>query len=166
MIYSIVLYLIFILPFSLQIYKKVGKKWMLIKILNSIITFYVFVLLTGNVRRLIVGLSDHTFLLMKNVPLGINIVVSIFYSIVSFIAIIQVIKLAFKKETAIVFFSWLIPFLWLFTGIDKYYTYVEIYNQSPSSLYVILSNAFYALIWGCFFIFYRSKKTKAFFQSN
>jgi hypothetical protein len=164
MIYSILLYAVFILPISIWYYKKDGKKWLFIKIINSLITLYVFIAVAGNLRRLVLGFSDNSYLIMKDVPFGLNVSVSILYAILSIIAGVQTIRLAFRKENARSFFLWLLPFLWIFTGIDKYYAYISLYNEGPSLLYIILSNIAYTLLWICIFLFYNSKKLKLFFK--
>jgi hypothetical protein len=164
MIYSILLYVVFILPISFLYYKKDGKKWLLIKILNSLITLYVFITVAGSLKRLVLGFSDNSYLIMKDVPFGLNISVSVLNTILSIIAGVQTIRLAFRKENARSFFLWLLPFLWIFTGIDKYYAYISLYHDEPSLLYIILSNIAYTLLWMCIFLFYNSKKLKLFFQ--
>ncbi|NQU85666.1 MAG: hypothetical protein HQ541_07895 [Mariniphaga sp.] len=166
MIYSILLYLVLILPVSVYHYKKDGGKWLFIKSLNSLITLYVFVLLAGNVKRLLFGLTDGTYLIMKDVSLSLNIAISVIYGLVSFFTVVQIIRLALRKEIARVLFIRIIPLLWVLTGIDKYYAYITIYNEKPSLLYVILSNTLYALIWLVIFLFYNSKKIKAFFTAS
>jgi hypothetical protein len=166
MIYSILLYIVFILPISFLYYKKDGKKWLLIKILNSLITLYVFITVAGNLRRIVLGLSDNSYLVMKEVPFGLNVSVSVLYAILSIIAGVQIIRLAFRKENARSFFLWLLPFLWIFTSIDKYYAYISLYNTEPSLLYIILSNVGYTILWMCIFLFYNSKKLKLFFQAQ
>lgn len=164
MIYSILLYVVFILPVSIFYYKKDGKKWLFIKIINSLITFYVFISVAGNLKRLVLGLSDNSYLIMKDVSFNLNVLVSFLYAILSIIAGVQVIKLAFRKGSARNLFIWLIPFLWIFTSIDKYYAYISLYNETPSLLYVILSNMAYTFLWLSIFIIYNSKKLKLFFQ--
>jgi hypothetical protein len=103
---------------------------------------------------------------MKDVSFGVNLTVSFIYSLVSFAAVVQAIRLAFRIEKAIVQFTILIPFLWIFTGIDKYYSYIDFYNQTPSFLFMLIINIMYAIIWGFFFMFYKNKKTRAFFSAT
>ncbi|MCF8229274.1 MAG: hypothetical protein K9J24_10030 [Bacteroidales bacterium] len=163
MIYRIILYLIFVLPISIIFYKKDGKKWILIKLLNSIITLYLFLLLSGNLQRFIVGLNNDSYLILKDVPYPINVAISFIYGIVSFFTIIQAIRLAFRREKARKLIFWLIPILWILTGIDKYYVSINNTNNYPSLSNIIIVNSIYALVWGGIFIFYKLKNTKQFF---
>jgi hypothetical protein len=103
-------------------------------------------------------------MVMKDVPTWLNIIYSVILGLLSVFTVVQVIKLAIRKGSARIIFLWIIPLLWLFTGIEKYYAYITIYSEVPSKLYVIISNTLYALIWGCMFIFYKSRKTKDFFS--
>jgi hypothetical protein len=166
MIYSIALYLVFILPISIIKYKIDGKNWLIIKILNSLITLYVFALVAGNLKRLIFGLSDSSYLIMKNVPLTLNITMSVFYTILSFVVGVQVIKLSFRQTKARIFFIWLIPFLWIFTGIEKYYVYMALYNEIPSMEYNIFTYTIHTLVWLCILLFYNSNRFKMFISAS
>jgi len=163
MIYQIVLYFVLVLPLSINNYKKDGKKWLTTKIINSLITFYFFLLFAGNAHRLIFGLTDDTFLIMKDVPMELNIVFSIFYGVVSFFAGIQTIRLALRNEKARVYMIWMIPLFWILTGVDKYYMYIALNNIRPSIKYLIFSNVIYTFLWGSIFLFYSRKRTKEFF---
>jgi hypothetical protein len=165
MIYSIILYLILILPISINSYKIDGSKWLLIKILNSLITLYVFVLLSGNLFRLIQGFSDDSYLLMKNVPFGVNLILTILYTLLSIIAGVQVIKLAFRKGSARVLFIKLIPFLWIFHCVQLYYGYVALYFETPPLYYLVFSGVLHVLLWLGILLLYNSKKFKDFFSS-
>jgi len=165
MIYSILIYAILILPISLYYYKKDGKKWLIIKIINSLITLYIFVLFAGNLRRLIIGFSDNSYLIMEGVPIALNISISVFYSILSIFAGVQAIKTAFRKESGRKLLILLIPLIWIFTSMDMYYSYVKLYNEYPSLSFVIFSNTIYALVWLGIFLMYNSKKVKLFFSN-
>jgi hypothetical protein len=165
MIYSILIYAIFILPISLYLYKKDGKKWLFFKIINSLITLYIFVLIAGNLKRLIIGLTDNSYLVMNEVPIGLNISISVLYSILSIFVGVQVIKTALRKECGRKLLVLLIPLLWIFTSIDKYYVYAKLYNENPSMSYAIFSNIIYALMWLGIFLIYNSKKVKLFFHA-
>jgi hypothetical protein len=166
MIYSILLYLIFILPFSLFNYKKDGNKFLFIKILNSLVTLYLFVLVSDNCRILFHAISDESFLLMKKVPFSLNLTISILYFILCFITGIQIIKLAVRKGNSRVTFLILVPFLFAFTGVQKYYVYCSIYNENPPLNYLIFSNFISALVWLGIIFLYNSKGFKLFFSSN
>lgn len=166
MIYQIVLYFVLILPLSINNYKKDGKKWLTIKIINSCITFYFFLLFAGNAHRLIYGLTDDTYLILKEVPFDFNATVSVFYGIASFFAGIQVIRLALRYEKARIHFNWIIPVFWILTGVDKYYIYFALNGSEPSLMYLIFSNTIYTLFWGSIFFFYNRKSTKEFFQTS
>jgi hypothetical protein len=100
---------------------------------------------------------------MNEVPVVLNISVSVLYSIISIFAGIQVIKTAFRKESGRKLLLMAIPLLWIFTSIDKYYAYIKIYNETPSPLYGLLSNILYLLLWLGIFLIYNSKKVKSFF---
>jgi hypothetical protein len=163
MYYSIALYLALILPISIRKYKKDGKKSVLVKILNSLITLYVSVALSGIAGRLMPWNTKDTFLILKDVPLWINIAYTIIYTAVSAFAIFHVVKLALRMNSGRLPFLKVVPLLWVMTGIEKYYTYISMFNDTPSALYMIWSNAIYAIIWGGIFVFYRNKKTKEFF---
>jgi len=102
---------------------------------------------------------------MKDVPYFINILISFIYGITSFFTIIQAIRLALRNEKSRKLIIWLVPFLWILTGIDKYYIYFGITNSHPSLSSVILTNSIYALVWGGVFLFYKLKKTKLFFSN-
>jgi hypothetical protein len=162
MIYSIVIYLIFVLPVSIKAYKRVGNKWLFIKIFNSLLTLYVFVLFGGNAKRLIFSLVDDEIYLMNDVSIWIKATYFVIYGAASIFAVIQVIKLAIRKESARGSFLRIIPLLWLLTCIDKYYAYIAIYDVVPSHLYLVFSNIIYGVVWGGIFIFYSNKKVKEF----
>ena len=166
MLYSVILYLIFVLPISFQAYKRDGNKLLFVKIFNSLITLYVFVLFGGNAKRLILSIKDGEIYLMNDVSLWIRVTYFIIYGVVSIFAVVQVIKLAIRKESARVPFLKIIPLLWLLTGIDKYYAYIAIYDAIPSRLYLLISNIMFGVIWGGVFIFYSNRKVKEFLHKT
>jgi hypothetical protein len=164
MIYSVFLYIIFVLPISIFYYKQDGRKFLVVKILNTFITFYIFILFSGNLKRLILSFSDSAYLIMRNVPLVLNYTLSFIYGVLSFITVIQAVRIAFRKESARIFFIRMIPILWVLTSIDYYYISMTIYKEVPSLLHEVLINIFYGLIWMGVFFIYRSKKFKLFFN--
>lgn len=166
MTYQIAIYILFILPISINYYKKDGKKWLFSKIINSIITLGFFIIFASNVNRLLFGITDGSYLVMKNVSTEINIVFSVFYGILSLFAGIQGIRLAFRMESARVYFLWLIPLFWILTAVDKFYVYLELINMEPDLLFFILVFAMYAFVWGALFLFYSKKSTKEFFKAS
>jgi hypothetical protein len=101
---------------------------------------------------------------MKNVPLGLNLTVTILYSLLSIIAGVQIIKLALRKGSARMLFIKLIPFLWLFNSIQLYYTYVALYNETPPKDYLVFSAILHALLWLAIFLLYNSKRFKEFLE--
>jgi hypothetical protein len=163
MIYSILLYGLFVLPVSIRYYKKDGTKNLFIKILNSLITLFVFVLYAGSVWRLIQGASNNIFLI-KNATLWFNIPLSFIYGIISFFVILLVIRLASRKESARRPFIKVIPLLWILKGFENYFAYLYISNETPGLAYIIFSNVLYGLIWGSIFLFYRNRNVKKFFS--
>jgi hypothetical protein len=164
MFYSLLLYLIFILPVSIYHYKKDNSKWLFIKILNSLITLYIFVLLSGNLFHLIQGFSDNSYLLMRNVPFELNLTITILYSLLSIIAGVQVIKLACRNGSGRVLFIKLIPLLWVFNSIQLYYVYIKLYNESPPTDYLVFSIVLHVVLWLGIFLLYASKRFKVFFE--
>ena len=164
MFYSLLLYLIFILPISIYHYKKDNGKWLFIKLLNSLITFYIFVLLSGNLFHLIKGLSDNSYLLMKNVPFELNLTITILYSLLSIIAGVQIIKLACRNGSSRVLFIRLIPVLWIFNSIQLYYVYITLYNEIPPTDYLVFSIVLHVVLWLGIFLLYASKRFKDFFE--
>ena len=164
MVYSLLLYAVFILPIAIGNYNKDGTRWLIIKALNIVFTLYVFVLLAGNARRLILGIIDRDYLILVNEALWLNIVFALGYGIISFYAIVQAIRLAIRKGAARKSFLLSIPFVWLFTGIDKYYAYISIYNETPTVFYVIINNVINGLIWGAILYFYSNTKVKNFYS--
>ena len=72
-----------------------------------------FLYFSGSFKSFIAGLSDAKMLIMKDVPLWINITYSIVYMIASFYSIIQVVKLAFRIKSARKQFLIVIPLLWV-----------------------------------------------------
>jgi hypothetical protein len=165
MIYSILLYGFFILPVSIKYYKKDGTKKLFIKILNSLITLFVFISFAGSMWRLINGASNNIFLI-KDASLWLNIPFSIFYGIMAFISIILVIRLASRNESARGPFLKVIPLLWLLKGFDNYYAYLYLANETPGYAYIIFSNVLYGLIWGSIFLFYSNRNVKEFFLTG
>ena len=164
MVYSLLLYAVFILPIAIGNYKKDGTRWLIIKVLNIVFTLYVFVLLAGNARRLILGITDRDYLILVNEVLWLNIVFALGYGIISFYAIVQAIRLAIRKGAARKSFLIVIPLVWLFTGIDKYYAYITMYNETPTVFYVVVNNVINGLIWGAMLIFYCNAKVKEFYN--
>lgn len=164
MIYSVLIYLILVLPLSIRSYKKDGKKYIFNKIFNSLITLYIFVLLSGNLWRLTISITNKDYLIMKDVPLSLNIAYSLVYALFSFFIIIQLVRLTLRKELARKSILLLIPFLWILLGIHKYYGYYNVYNKTPTLLHILVSNTISAVILGGIYLFYYSKKTKEFFN--
>ena len=166
MIYSIALYLLLIFPISLNRYKCDGRKWLFIKIMNFLITLYVFVLLSGNFKRFITGLSDNSYLILKDVPVSLNIAFSGMYTILSIIAGVQIIKLALRVKNGRIFFIWLIPLIWIFTGIDEFFAYKTIYHENPTLEYEIFINIIRTIFWLSIFLFYSSNRFKFFISAT
>jgi hypothetical protein len=102
---------------------------------------------------------------MKNVPYGVNLTITILYSLLSIFAGVQVIKLAFRKGSARGLFIKLIPFLWIFNGIQLYYVYIALYNETPPMDYLVFSTVSHAILWLCILLMYNSRKFKDFFTT-
>lgn len=164
MIYSILIYVVFILPIAISNYRKDGTKWLIVKVINIIFTLYIFALLAGNARRLFLGITDREYLILVNEAIWINVAFALGYVITSFYAIVQSIRLAIRNGAARKLFLIAIPFVWLFTGIDKYYAFISMYNETPTVFYVIINNIMNGLIWGAMLIFYSNSKVKAFYN--
>lgn len=162
MIYSLIIYLAFIFPISIKKYKIDGKDKLIFKIFNTLITLYVFVYLGGNVKQFFYAIKGNPLFFTETTPRWIYLGYFVIYGAVSFFTIVQMIRLAIRKEGARLQFLIVIPILWILTGIEKYYAYIIIYSETPSRLYAIVSNLWYAFIWGGFFLFYKSRRTKEF----
>jgi hypothetical protein len=102
---------------------------------------------------------------MKDVPITLNTIFSILYFVLLFISVIQSIKLALRNGSAIKFFCFLIPVLWFFSGIVKYYAYLSIYNEKPSIVFILINNLFNTFLWLGIYLFYCNKNNKSFFDS-
>jgi hypothetical protein len=162
--YSIAIFLVFILPIAIRNYKQDGKKWIYIKIFNLLITLYMFVLFSGSFNNLISGIIYGRLSILKNLPTWLNITYNVISRVFMFFTIVQIVKLAFRIEKARKVFLWIIPFLWVFTGVLMYEAFIKVYNEVPDNAFIIFINTMFALIYGGMFLFYRSKKTKDFFQ--
>jgi hypothetical protein len=158
----IMLYLTFILPHSIYAYKTDGSKWIVYKIINSLIALYILLILAGSVNRLFMGFSDSSLFTINDTPLLVSISFNVLYTFISLFVSVLAIKLAVRKPSARKYFIRLIPFMWAFREVDKYYFYIEKYEGKPDVLFLIISGTLLALPWLGIFIFYSLKNTKQF----
>lgn len=166
MFYSVLLYFIFVLPISIRRYKSDGRDYLFSKIINSIISLFVFVLLAGNLKRCFFGLTDDSFAIMQDVSTVQNVVFSLLYGVLFILVVVQVIRLAMRIEKARVLFLRIIPLLWLFLEVDKYFIYITMNGSIPSNLHITISSLLSAILWGGIFVFYIRKNTKTFLETN
>ena len=165
MFYSVIIYLITILPFSIKNYLIDGNKWIFQKILNSIITLYYFVLFSGTLKWGYSVISS-SYYPLKNSSKLLNYLFIVCYSIIIFVFTVQVIRLAIRKEKGRNLFLKLLPIVWILLGIYKYQAYIHLNNIEPSILHIILSNSLTALILGSTFLIYMSKRMKDFLSQQ
>jgi hypothetical protein len=165
-IFPVILYMVFIFPFSVDAYKIDGSKWLAYKILNSVISLYILIILAGSFKRLFHGITDTSLLIITNVPVIISILFSVAYAVISFFTSVQAIKLAFRKSNARVALLRIIPFMWMFQEIDKYFAHYTMYEDKPDLLFLVISGIFLALPWIGIFIFYSLEKTQKFLNTE
>lgn len=162
----ILLYFAFILPHSIYAYKTDGSKWIIYKIINSLIALYILIILAGSANRLFMGISDTSLLTINDAPLFVSISFNVLYAFISLFVSVLAIKLAVRKPSARKYFLRLIPLMWAFREVDKYYFYIEKYEGKPDVLFLIISGTLLALPWLGIFIFYSLKNTKQFLNAN
>lgn len=165
MLYSFLLYLIFVLPLAIKNNWQDGKAWFLQKMINTVITLYVFILLSGNLLRFIKGISNHEFLVLVNTSLVVNIVVSLVYGVISFVVVVQSIRLALRIEKARLFLLKMIPFVWMLIGVDKYCILYILSNEVINVGKLIFIIVMHTIIWGLIFWFYSHKRTKVYMEA-
>jgi hypothetical protein len=162
----VIIYMVFIFPFSIDAYKVDGRKWIVYKILNSLISLFILIILAGSIQRLFHGITDTSFLIITDAPIILSVLFSVAYAVLSFFTSIQAIKLAFRKSSARIVLIKIIPFMWMFREVDKYYAYFVMYEDKPDVLYLILSGIFLAIPWIGIIIFYSLENTKKFLNAT
>lgn len=165
MIYSAFLYLVLILPFSIRKYMKDGKRLLFVKILNSLLSLFVFVALTGILKIVLPWNEDSRFMILEGVPSTISIVFSCIYVATVFYSLFLSVLLALINKGARLSFIRIIPLLIVLISIHKYYLYTFSYDKNPSMIFVLISTIQNLVIWGGIILFYINKKTKEFFAN-
>jgi hypothetical protein len=162
MVYSLIAYFIFILPHSIQKYSIDGRKWLLIKIINSINSASIFWLFSGNLRRLIFENKENDHFYFSDLSVLLNFCLAMLYGLFSVLAIVAAIQLALRKVAGRTLLLNIIPLLWLFTTMDTYLVSVNVANKSPSLLFFAASAILNFIFWLVFYLIYRSKRVKDF----
>lgn len=172
-LYSIVIFILFVYPFAKNEYAKDKGIHIWAKIINLFLSFLLFLNYVGNVKRSIIKLFEDQSYFITEVYNQIGILtpaISVFswmlYLLMSLSIVIIFLQLPARKERLRKVLIKMLPFFWIIESIHEY-KYWFMNNTGNDSEYIIPIIMFIVGVPVCIlYLIYTRRFVKEFFQFN